>query len=896
MGSYQQPAPLDAPPMAQTAAPALKSDGQPPDVISVEDASSTNASRDAWRNNWPPPQTPALMKQSPPHLYQPTSQSPWPVAKPPASRDTSPKLSASFPPASVPLKADPAQAQPPQMVRNLTSPSMSPGLPADDVGSVVRLLKRHGYPSMAALIEEDVEKGCVGRSDQTASRASEERRVNGQFLSAARRLPTKENPLANYRNFVRLYSSFWQWSMRAVDFVRQPLREISFIIFIELWCRLLSLSLKKAAAFLKKFGEAHYIHHPHEISEMRRVESFAVLRDVPFVSRILRGERFHLKADNLTKKLLTTRLTMDNDTVILDILQKRLIWEPPTDTAEDPGLAVLASNHLKSSVTKDVGSAIITPSLPLLCGLPPPPPRDLGLKSGKYGVPLATEEPGSKVLPANLSALYRLPRVEEQEKPAVDWRMKKFEQDRIGFVLSRPKPDAMPSVLALDIGAVQIEQKFASPAKSQRHRLALGCVAVSKCDNASTVAVSDDSSNSIWLWDLNEAAWKASSNIYKKQVFNPWLLSYAKMRSTSEVQEKNELEPAAVSFDFDDETYTIPENILDETYGALSTSDNADNSELFAEMLGNSGLTASSYMPACLSGHQDPVTAINFLSPFLTGGRSKLALSGSYDGKMILWETSRRFPVFTYKSGSPILDVDSDRYGYLFLTGHSNKAACLWCMDRRNPLRVLNRHSSSVEKVSFHPNSILLATAAADDRVRLWDQRIPDIVGLICGIRSPRCLEFAPNGRYLAISGTESSKVQIWDLIAGKLSSSIVIDPTKNQEFATSLAFRHGSNMLAITTTKGTVQLWDLTQHSSQINKRAGVTEPTAIDLAAHEENKEFLESLKNKHFQGCVAEYSFSTSRAKKVSQILHKRTNPTQVVFTEKNCLLCVNEAQPA
>eukprot|EP01053_Blabericola_migrator_P001365 Blabericola_migrator_1__1364@NODE_1354_length_4736_cov_127_577854_g909_i0_p1_GENE_NODE_1354_length_4736_cov_127_577854_g909_i0NODE_1354_length_4736_cov_127_577854_g909_i0_p1_ORF_typecomplete_len1035_score163_51WD40/PF00400_32/0_0019WD40/PF00400_32/1_2e04WD40/PF00400_32/5e07WD40/PF00400_32/0_053WD40/PF00400_32/11ANAPC4_WD40/PF12894_7/5_1e02ANAPC4_WD40/PF12894_7/16ANAPC4_WD40/PF12894_7/3_8e05ANAPC4_WD40/PF12894_7/0_00065ANAPC4_WD40/PF12894_7/0_0021TFIID_NTD2/PF04494_15/4_7e11eIF2A/PF08662_11/5_8e0 len=869
-------------------------------VIS-EDSANRN---DSWRRGWTAPSQP-MMKQPPP-VYQQAAP-PWPTAAiPKPVSESSPKLQAAFPPpAKVPSNETLAGPAPSVSSPVTSSPVISPGnalpaqspppaaspSPTEDMMNVARALRRHGYHQMAALVEDDVEKGAIGRSDQSAqsSGGSTERQVNGQFLSAAKWLSAKENPLANYKNFVKLYSSFWQWSVRAVDFVRQTLREICFIIFVELWCRLLSLSLKKAAAFLKRFGEAHYIHHPREISEMRRVESFEVLCDVPFVSRILRGERFHLKADNLTKKLLTTRLTMDNDTVILDILQKRLDWGTPTDSAEDPGLAVLTSNHIKSSVTKDMGSAIITPSLALLCGLHSPAP---GIKSSKYGVSLTTEEPKSKPLPPNLATLYRLPRVSGGEgagmgeptttatdKPGLEWRAKRNEQDRVADVLSRPKGDVMPSILALEIGGHQIRQSFAAP---QRRKLAVGAVAVSKDDNASTLAMSDYTSNSIWLWDVTQAAWTAASNTYKKKLFNPWLLSYAKQKAAmagQEGQDRNDLEPAAVTVQFDEQTYKIPESDLDAAYASLKNTDTPDDPELFAKILDNPGLQEFSYTPACLSGHQDPVTAISFLSPFLTGRQSKLAISGSYDGKMILWEVSQRIPICTYKSGSAILDLDSDRYGYLYLTGHNNKAACLWCMDRRNPLRVLNKHSSSVERVRFHPNSILLATAAADDRVRLWDPRVPDIVGLICAMRSPRCLEFAPNGRHLAISGTASSKVHIWDLIAGKLCSSIVIDPLKGQEFPTSLSFSHGSTMLAVTTTQGTLQLWDLDSSASQMNLRMGAHTPTVIDLASQDENQPFLGSLKKTHFEGCVAEYSFNNAFAKRA-------------LFTERNCLLTINE----
>lgn len=136
------------------------------------------------------------------------------------------------------------------------------------------------------------------------------------FVSAAKRLSPRENPLASLKNFTILYSSFWDWSIRAIDSVAFSLKEICFVVFVELWARLLAISLKKAAIFLKRFGDEHIINHHAEISEMKRVKSLPTLKDTPFVVRILKGERFCMKIDNITRKLLTARLTLENDSTL----------------------------------------------------------------------------------------------------------------------------------------------------------------------------------------------------------------------------------------------------------------------------------------------------------------------------------------------------------------------------------------------------------------------------------------------------------------------------------------------------------------------------------------------------------------------------------------------------
>ncbi|EZG46957.1 WD40 associated region in TFIID subunit [Gregarina niphandrodes] len=658
------------------------------------------------------------------------------------------------------------------------------------------------------------------------------------FVSAARRLTARENPLASYSSFCFLYSSFFDWCCSTVPPMSCSLREIAFVVFVELWSRLLPVDQKKSESFLRKFADPHFIAHHSEISEMRRIKSLVNVRDTSFVSRILRGEKFNLHVDLLTRKLLTTRLTLENDTVILDILQKRIQFETPSEkgsVSADSTLAVIASQTFRSPVSRDVGGAIVTPSLALLSGLPPP---DLGSENLDASFRPFAPEPASSVLPAQLASLYRTPYATRlnspgEELPALDWRIDQEAKRRYTNFLRRADvgKDLLPSVLNFRIKRQRVRGLFSKslpsrdpalePDQGQVHSAVVNPVGTGQvcvCDNTC-----------LWVFDAAESQWAHAAELYAEAVVTPWARGFVEHARGKEDDVLDEL---------------VILNRTQEINYTHNTAGEAKQPHVGVR---------------CLTGHASTPISFKFAPPFLTGGSMSLGLSGGYDEKLILWDIKTAQKLHTYRCGSAVNAVDVDPYGYLFASAHQDRAACLWSMDRTNPLRVLPRHYSAVEAVAFHPNSILLATGSADEsRLRIWDPRVPDIVGAITGISQPRLISFAPNGRLICVGGY-SSTLHVWDLVAAKLFAVLDISPanapnvnassnvntsSNGQPFPVAVSFSNNSQLVATCCNRGVVRLWDPASETRGLAPPDDLPMTEVTSSATHTQRSNLLQEI----------------------------------------------------
>ncbi|KAK9174454.1 Transcription factor TAF5p/TBP associated protein [Cryptosporidium meleagridis] len=209
-----------------------------------------------------------------------------------------------------------------------------------------------------------------------------------------------------------------------------------------------------------------------------------------------------------------------------------------------------------------------------------------------------------------------------------------------------------------------------------------------------------------------------------------------------------------------------------------------------------------------------------------------------------------------HSTNSCIWDLSWDDHGISFISGSSDRSARLWCTSRTYPIRIFTGHFGDVRSVSIHPNSSITVTGGSDNQIIIWDVRTGKKEGAIhnrkvmSGIINQ--VKFSHNGYLLASSSINNQaahfysqnqlSVPIWDI--RKLCNSDratkfyklcqfpnnIVD-SKKLTFVKSLDFSFGSRVIASATNSGIVSIWDTdvetsfnqTDNSNSVNNCAQI-------------------------------------------------------------------------
>jgi WD40 repeat protein len=138
------------------------------------------------------------------------------------------------------------------------------------------------------------------------------------------------------------------------------------------------------------------------------------------------------------------------------------------------------------------------------------------------------------------------------------------------------------------------------------------------------------------------------------------------------------------------------------------------------------------------------------------------------------------------------------------------------------------------EASSFSADNHTVAFGMSDGRLGLWDtaklSEPPRYIQLADQLT--RCVEFSPDGRWLAASSDASGPdvlyvAKLWDLAKGRPSLVNGFDLDKNSGSIEALAFSPDSNFLATGDVAGNIYVWDV-QHLDKGPNRFSVEGPTA--------------------------------------------------------------------
>ncbi|MEC4814558.1 MAG: AAA-like domain-containing protein [Scytonema sp. PMC 1069.18] len=148
--------------------------------------------------------------------------------------------------------------------------------------------------------------------------------------------------------------------------------------------------------------------------------------------------------------------------------------------------------------------------------------------------------------------------------------------------------------------------------------------------------------------------------------------------------------------------------------------------------------------------------------------------------------------------------------GKILASASADNTVKLWNVKDGILLRSLEGHTSDVWSISFSPNGEILASTGNDGTVRLWNVKDYTQIKIIKGYnKSLSSVNFSPNGKTLAV-GALDGRVGIFNVDDGNLIQ--IIDG--HSEPVVSVNFSPDGTMIASSSLDGTLKLWNVSDGS----------------------------------------------------------------------------------
>jgi WD40 repeat protein len=145
-------------------------------------------------------------------------------------------------------------------------------------------------------------------------------------------------------------------------------------------------------------------------------------------------------------------------------------------------------------------------------------------------------------------------------------------------------------------------------------------------------------------------------------------------------------------------------------------------------------------------------------------------------------------------------------------------------------LRTFRGHTGAVDSVQFSPDGKYLASASADQSVRLWGVQSGKEVGILRGhTGAVNWVTFSPDGKRLASAGADKT-VKVWDTLNHQKEPLTFRGHTGKVK---SVSFGSNGDRLASAGFDNTILIWDLTQPADQ--------QPLAIEPVLANRDKPYL-------------------------------------------------------
>ncbi|NCT50470.1 MAG: hypothetical protein GPJ04_03315 [Microcystis aeruginosa G13-03] len=171
-----------------------------------------------------------------------------------------------------------------------------------------------------------------------------------------------------------------------------------------------------------------------------------------------------------------------------------------------------------------------------------------------------------------------------------------------------------------------------------------------------------------------------------------------------------------------------------------------------------------------LEGHHDWVWDVSFSCI----SDSKLLASASDDNSIKLWNLDVEFPQNIQAHQEKVWAVSFSSDSQFLATASSDRTVKIWNLEEKKLLKTLDEHTDWVWTVNFSPDGKFLASGGGDKSLKIWKvgESISEI-SLIEDINIQNhqyahkdcicCVKFSPNSQLLA-SASADNTIKLWDI------------------------------------------------------------------------------------------------------------------------------------
>lgn len=154
--------------------------------------------------------------------------------------------------------------------------------------------------------------------------------------------------------------------------------------------------------------------------------------------------------------------------------------------------------------------------------------------------------------------------------------------------------------------------------------------------------------------------------------------------------------------------------------------------------------------------------------------------------------------------------------GKLLASASADNTIRVWDVAAKKEKWILKGHAQRITAVNFRPDGAVLASNSYDQSVKLWDMTSGQEIATLNGPEDPvASVAFSPDGKLLATAGRPSQQsnpaVLLWDATNFTKEGKPLAQVATSFSAVHFLAFSPDSNLLAVGKDGGTVEIWDVT-------------------------------------------------------------------------------------